>query len=262
LKKEKKRKAIFFCKINLKMRRQLSSEWMGELKEDRLMRISVLHESTGVPVYDKVWRWRGNRDSDGFSKLVQTALNVGQSMKDSGGIRYVLMQPHAIASSPSGKSLATTALSANSASSTNASVSGAANSKAASRHNESLTSVSRRQPSSSRRRTQSSALDDPLRVSSHLVRLALCVGKGFVVAVFHGAGANWSDVDSLIDDVLESFARDHQARVDQLAAVLESIANEKKEALETLEDVLKKFSSFDRTLADACAHHNLICGSL
>src|SRR3989338_5261027 len=168
--------------------RQQSLKWL-QLKADTILRLSIIHEATGVPLVDHIWRWRGHQNSTHYSDLVQTALKVGGSIRDSGGLRYVLFEPlegsaGVLKSSPV---------------------------PPMSRDSPVMSSYSSSPTMTPRRKK---ALKwAPFKSTANTTRLVFLAQSGFIISAFHGAAASWERVDELIHGLVASFAASYTAKV-------------------------------------------------
>jgi hypothetical protein len=176
--------------------RQKSLKWLN-LTADSLLRLSVIHESTGLPLFDNIWKWRGHPDPLHFADLVQTALKVGGSIKDSGGLRYILFEPI----EPSPHQLSSSGRSPAQVVQPGLAIGSSSHSGLLPRH-----------------KTSSSAA--LFKVSPQVIRLVFLKSAGFVVSVVHGVAAPWETVDALVSSILGSFLTRYQSQVEDMSADL------------------------------------------
>ena len=196
------------------LNRQKSLKWL-QLKADSLLRLNIVHESTGIPLIDRIWFWRGHESSLLFADLVQTALKVGGSIKESGGLHFVLFEP---LESPSISSRPPPASPSSFSSS----------------------------PIVSPRRKKLLKFS-PFKVSPHLSRLVFLRHSGFIISAFHGAAASWEAIDQLILHLISQFSRTYQEKVSSLTSELQALDRAKSKGhtvdIQPIQDHFQDFIS-------------------
>ncbi len=63
-------------------------------KRRRMLRVLVIENSAGTPLFEKVWKWSGVANPDGLSNMIRTFQRMSASIGDSGGWSNLIFLPN------------------------------------------------------------------------------------------------------------------------------------------------------------------------